>query len=118
MIRIAPRIKTLKGRGSKNHHQTRQRKEAISTAAKFPQAGRGSRGALATLTEGVARLQHAVARPLQGEGQLEQLLPELGGDWVGLLAYQRREHLLRRAGRRRRACRAQPRRRRRRAHWI
>ena len=66
----------------------------------------------------MARLQHAVARPLQGEGQLEQLLPELGGDRVGLVADQRREHLLSRAGRRRRARRAQPRRRRRRAHWI
>lgn len=72
-------------------------------------------GLVVVLGEGVARLQHAVARPLQGEGQLEQLVPELGGDRVGLPADQRREHLLRGAGRRRRA---QPRRRRRRAHWI
>ena len=118
MIRIAPTVQnpqrwgerqkfTARGSTGKRQHSPRS------------QGVRGSRGrGRATLTEGVARLQHAVARPLQGEGQLEQLLPELGGDRVGLVADQRREHLLSRAGRRRRARRAQPRRRRRRAHWI
>uniref|UniRef100_A0A0A9BNU4 Secreted protein n=1 Tax=Arundo donax TaxID=35708 RepID=A0A0A9BNU4_ARUDO len=70
------------------------------------------------LSERVASLQHAVARPLLGGGQLEELLPELGGDRVRLVAHQRREHLLRRAGRRRCPRGAQSRRRRRRAHWI
>lgn len=69
------------------------------------------------LTEGVAGLQYAVPRPLLGEGQLEQLLPELGGDRVGLVGDERGEHLLRRP-RRRGARLAQPRRRRRRPHWI
>lgn len=46
-------------------------------------------------TEKLAGLANAVGRPLEIEGELEKLLPEIGGDWEGLLADKGSDQVLR-----------------------